>query len=583
MNSLCRMMQVAGVILGIGCGFAFAQSSAMKMKGNIVSVGEVQASSVSTTGTVSAGNVTASGSVSGGSITTDGNVSAGSLNAGSANAAAVRIPNGGLGAEMPFGTTEVGQITYGLMATDGSFYPNTLGLTFQALHDNELKFVNDGHSGFKGIKIDKNGSVGIGDMAIFGNQDPGVQDHSLLYSSFQIYNVEPITFFNAGNGKRMLFNATYTYDPSTSICTPQYISNYHDYPVNWENPEVLNDPRDAPAASFYIDGNAKAVMLEVAPAGAAGDAVPFQAALNVSTETNSFTSIGNVGIKLPPGYRPFNALDVCGRIMFRDPATSYTMRGGLYADANGVHGQDANGNHTQLSSHFNPSDIDPQAVTSFADGDVALPFSFHHENEYIGKGEVIDMAKAMRYLERKMKAELGEKEGRLIYDYDLKPEKTKTLDDRRVDLVLSELGSMPMIKVPIPDNGHLPAEAVEMVDDFKVIRETKKIKTRELDLASGKVIPIENEVVTQTKVKTGKKVKKLKDGWIFKDGDLYREPTVADVDFGKIEQKYPDLPNWVKSRMKHGQKTSMKLPQLISEIKAHREAKAPDQGNAVKL
>lgn len=445
--------------------------------------------------------------------------------------------------------------TVGNIGLLGNWDSSWSAFNIRADHNYHLALTNSGENGYQGIKIDKLGAVGIGQVDLLGAGLNG-----LLQAPFQFTNIEPLFFWNGGDGKRILFNTTFVYNEQTEVWEPIYISN-------------LSGRTSSSAAMLTVNHEHNVMTMEVAQPGSANNVATMKAGLTISMAAST---LGNVGIKLPFNQPAQHALDVMGEIGFRNGSPNYEYLGGFYADYEdtGIHARDRYGNNTQLSSHFDPTEIDAQAKTSFNDSKIALPYSFHHENEYIGKGQVIDMAKLVNFVEQKMKDELGDEDGKIVFDYDLDPKKVKTLDERRIELALNELSSMPLIKVDIPDDGTLPAEAIVEVDEYKDEQQTKKIKERKLDLASRKVVTVEKEVAATVKVKTGKKVNQLKAGWQFSDGQLYREPTVADLDMTKFDAKYPDLPDWVKSRMKKGQQTSLSMSQFIAEIKNRKEAMA---------
>ena len=64
---------------------------------------------------------------------------------------------------------------------------------------------------------------------------------------------------------------------------------------------------------------------------------------------------------------------------------------------------------------------------------------------------------------------------------------------------------------------------------------------------------------------TGNTVKKLKDGWAFSDGKLYRQPMIEDLDIDAILTNLPDLPQWVLDRMAVDQDEPVST--LIDKIK----------------
>jgi len=165
-----------------------------------------------------------------------------------------------------------------------------------------------------------------------------------------------------------------------------------------------------------------------------------------------------------------------------------------------------------------------------------MPWSFHHKSHVQGKGCIIDMAKAMKYLEQKMQAELGEEEGRLFYYYDLDTTETTTLAEV-MDYKEMRATRNEWVDIETP-NGRIPQSAFELVDETTttLIMETE---TRHRIDADGERIVTEDVTTTRTApVATGEKVKRLKKAYrLSESGKVQRRATVADLgeDAPKIE------------------------------------------------
>lgn len=121
------------------------------------------------------------------------------------------------------------------------------------------------------------------------------------------------------------------------------------------------------------------------------------------TERMTILDSGEVGIGTTPDDTYDAILDVNGKIRLRVSGDlSGTGEPTLWAqDDNGtsrIYARDGDGNETNLASHKDPREIDPEAPSAFADPEVALPFSFAHSNPLIGKEAVVDMARVVKDL-----------------------------------------------------------------------------------------------------------------------------------------------------------------------------------------
>jgi len=200
-------------------------------------------------------------------------------------------------------------------------------------------------------------------------------------------------------------------------------------------------------------------------------------------------------------------------------------------------------NDTQLSSHADPREIDPGAVTAFSDPAVELPFSFRHSNGFIGKGAVVDMAAVVSDLE-------GITAKKYTYVYDLPPDVTTSygqwqkeqqrhLEKRSLERILSE---SPEIETTL-------ADALEQVEIEKPVQTVERVTKYRIDYENAQVVQEETDVVVTQMVGTGEHKTQLKPGYRFDEdtGKVYRPRTAEDVHLDPIAP--PELPQWIVDRL----------------------------------
>lgn len=180
---------------------------------------------------------------------------------------------------------------------------------------------------------------------------------------------------------------------------------------------------------------------------------------------------------------------------------------------------DENANETQLSSHADPRDFAPDLQgSSFGDPEVALPFSFHHTNAYIGKGAVVDLAAVVRDLE----AMTGKS---YTTHYDLPSASPERL-----------LARYPWIEIPIE-------EAWEEYEAMVPERTT----AYDYNLDEQTVYLVEVPTGGDSEVGTGILKRPLKENVRFEPetGKFLRRPTAAEIP----PDSAPDLPTWIADRL----------------------------------
>lgn len=340
------------------------------------------------------------------------------------------------------------------------------------------------------------------------------------------------------------------------------------------SPSVKRHLAAGSSGQVMLDNTLNRLLLYTASSGAQDATATMVPGISINTET------GNVGIKTqdPASYA---ALDVNGSIHFQPRTNQPTDPYVLYAYSGNLWANNSSGTSHQISSHYDPREVEPQAQTSFSDPTVVLPYSIHHENNFIGKGAVIDMTKMVAYIERKMQSELGAEAGRLVFVYDLPKEQCKTVDEAEIDRVMEDLQKTPPIKVAIGTDGSIPPEALEEVDEMIETPRTITDSDEKIDFKSRRVIKVDRLKTIVDKVKTGKKTTRLKIGWTFsKEKGLCRPATLDDLDLDKIASKHPALPQWVLDRVKGGKQTKQSLSSLVEDIKKKMQAsaaKSPDK------
>jgi hypothetical protein len=300
---------------------------------------------------------------------------------------------------------------------------------------------------------------------------------------------------------------------------------------------------------------------------------------NVSATNPGYSYFGQkVGIGISP---TTYGLEVSGGICLVDQSTAPTLSkktwGGLFYANNSaaIFVEDSGYTSTQLSSHKDPIDIDPQAQTSFADPTVILPFSFHHFNTLLGVGQDVDMSKMVAWIEKKMQTELGNQAGQLTYTYNLPTSQCLTVAQWQQDMIeaqtakaLGQLQVMPWIKMTLGPNGEVPAEAYESVPEMNIVMQKMTIAQKILDVHSMTVKTVNVQKVMPQEVATGKTTNRLKENYMFKDGDIYRKPTVNDINLNALNANYPQLPQWILTRIKNGQSANVSVSEMIKQVRA---------------
>lgn len=278
---------------------------------------------------------------------------------------------------------------------------------------------------------------------------------------------------------------------------------------------------------------------------------------------------------------PEQALDVNGAIYIREVSEMPTAGSAaqLYCLQEGENPYElwcmdsiATETGTQLTSHRSPNSYYPSAQSSFNDLSINLPFSFHHRNSFIGKGEVVDMAKMVDFVEQLMQSQLGEQQGRLRYGYDLGEDAIETIEganekylNRKAESALTILEDMKWIVVEPAADGSIPTEAIVEVNEMEFVPQKVDVEENQLDLENGKIVPITVRKEIMVQRPTGRRIKQLAANYEFRNGQLYRQPTIDDLDLEALATPMPQLSQWVLDRIPPERRTAMTDPANLSD------------------
>lgn len=264
---------------------------------------------------------------------------------------------------------------------------------------------------------------------------------------------------------------------------------------------------------------------------------------------------GSVGINISD---PQEALHMDGAIRLEEQPNSPTPAiGAGYIVAEDVGGDtrllayDDVANGSIISSHTDPSAfVNNSITTSFEDSGIVLPWSFHHFNRVVGKGTVVDMARLVQWAEGKMIAELGAMEGTVLHNYDLPTEKVIDLEyaeaSRLYHSATRRLERLPWIEVPLSTGDQIPDDAWEEIPETLSVLEERVLVEKAIDWETLRVIETSRTVRESVERETGRNIRRLRNGYHFIDGVLYRKPTLDDIELMSIEGF--KLPEWIRTR-----------------------------------
>lgn len=245
-----------------------------------------------------------------------------------------------------------------------------------------------------------------------------------------------------------------------------------------------------------------------------------------------------------------------GGIEFLEIESEDFWGAGFYLNTDhAIHVVDLNHNDTVLSTHVPPeAKLEGQfAQSSFADTDYVLPFSFTHQNDLIGKGQVIDMAKLVRYVESKLIEEQGEEQGRIVYTYDLPAEKRTTLNefrDRRREKLQENIETQAhWEKAPIGADGRIPGQAFTLVDEYQAVKREVVEEHKEIDFLTERLVSVPHARTVVENVPTGRRVKTLKPCYRMINGELYYSAEIDDLDTTLADDSNFNPPDWIMNRV----------------------------------
>jgi hypothetical protein len=250
---------------------------------------------------------------------------------------------------------------------------------------------------------------------------------------------------------------------------------------------------------------------------------------------------------------------VDGAIVFLENDSSEGDWPAIYAQkVNGVlrlFARDESGNDTVFSPHAAPEELVEGLTqqTSFSDPNYVLPYSFAHKNVLIGKGEVVDMARIVAYVQSKMIEEMGEEEGRVIHTYDLPADEKMSLEDyrlyRRENYMEAVDDHAVWEKVPLGADGKIPSDAFVISEETRPVARVEVVETKEIDYQTERLVTVRKERKITEQVRTGREIKTLKPSYRLVDGELYFCPELENIDARLAEEARFDPPDWVMNRI----------------------------------
>jgi len=195
------------------------------------------------------------------------------------------------------------------------------------------------------------------------------------------------------------------------------------------------------------------------------------------------------------------------------------------------------------TSHKDPRAIDGSFDTSFADPSIAIPFSFQHENVFLGKGAVVDLAAVVADLERMM--------GRnYTLVYDLQPEEKLDLAQWVVSQrTAKEMRAKQRILDETPEVEISPEDGIEYVEVMRPVVSTATRTQYILSRETGEIAAHQIEEKVVQLVGTGEYEYRLKDRVRLDEdtGKLYRRRTLDEITVDPIPE--PQLSQWIVDRL----------------------------------
>jgi hypothetical protein len=225
-----------------------------------------------------------------------------------------------------------------------------------------------------------------------------------------------------------------------------------------------------------------------------------------------------------------------------------------------MYAMDSSGNKSRLTSHASPTLVDEKAVTSFTDENCTIPYSFHHEVPSLGKGCVVDVSKALMWVQEKMQAESGEEGGKVFFYYDLSEERTESSEQyltRVVDQAIEKkMSEAQWIEVPMAGN-QLPREAWEEVELVIAAEVEEEITEMVVDWDTMEVTEKQRSRPGVSLQRTGETRRRLKENYRLYNGKVLRKPTVDEITIEPAD--IPSLPQWVLDRMPENKTAAIQI------------------------
>lgn len=283
---------------------------------------------------------------------------------------------------------------------------------------------------------------------------------------------------------------------------------------------------------------------------------------------------GSLGL----GVSPADKLDVNGVLRLRDatePSASANCAK-LYSKNGRGYAADSNGNKVLTTPHEDPRVLAANASTSFADSSVPYPWSFHHENTFLGREAIVDMAKMALWVQARMIAEQGPDHGRIFFERDLPAEEIQSIEHFMEQGIQDQIGEKlretEWMEVALGEGGALPAGCWNEIDVTRAVKEMQTYTENVINWETLKVEEVTRQKQVTRHVPTGERRKVLKPGYKFEGGKIQRQRTINDLTTEEIAGiEMPQFPQWILDRMppeQTAQALQRTVPDVIADLKA---------------
>lgn len=104
-----------------------------------------------------------------------------------------------------------------------------------------------------------------------------------------------------------------------------------------------------------------------------------------------------------------------------------------------------------------------------------------------------------------------------------------------------KLDTMPGIPVSLGANGEVPSEAVEEVAETIATTHTVETVEKRMNFETMRLEDVLTQSTVTENTRTGRMTKQFKRGWEVRDGTLYRQPVIGDIDIAEFVRTTDDV------------------------------------------